>query len=205
MGMDWTVLANTISSIGQGMTPAGQAQGGVNAQMNQLFQAQAQQQALKKAKEEEEKKEKAGFMGKVGSALGTIGGVALAPLTGGASLAIPAALGAAGSAVGGAAGRALGGGGFDLQQTGMDAIMGGVGGLGAGMMGGFGKAGQTAYNAAGNVRPAVPATPAGMARSGVRALMNPMAALSGSQRTPRLVRMPDGSLVYTEDATQNAY
>lgn len=209
MGMDWTALANTISGIGQGMTPAGQAAGGVNAQMNQMFQAQAQQQALKKAKEEEEKKEKSGKLGKIGSALGTIGGVALAPFTGGASLLVPAAMGAAGSAVGGAAGRAIGGGGFDLAQTGMDAAMGGIGGLGAGMLGGFGNAGQAAYNAAGNVGAAVPATPVGMAKAGVNSMLNPAAALGGitgqQKKAPRLVRLPDGSLVYTEDATQSAY
>lgn len=202
MGMDWTALANTISGIGQGMAQPGHPSGQVNANMQQLFQAQAQQEALKKAKEEEEKKEKAGFMGKVGSALGTIGGVALAPFTGGASLLIPAAMGAAGSAVGGAAGRALGGGGFDLQQTGMDLLSGGIGGYMGGKTGGFGNAGNLDASPSAMLDTAVGSkppmtTPGRMAGATFRAMTG--------QRTsqPRLIPLGDGT--FYVDYGNNSY
>jgi hypothetical protein len=202
MGMDWTALANTVSGIGQGLSQPNSTTQNLNLKMNQMFQAQAQQQALQRAEEERKKKEKSGSLGKVGAALGTIGGIALAPLTGGASLAIPAALGAAGGAIGGSVGRAVGGGGFDMQQTLTDAAMGGVGGLGAGVLGGFGKAGQTAFNAAGNVGPAVAPTPMGMAKAGMTSLMNPVGAMTGMAKKPGLIRLPDGTLQYADDASQ---
>lgn len=202
MGMDWTALANTVSGIGQGLSQPNSTTQNLNVKMNQMFQAQAQQQALKQAEEERKKKEKAGTFGKIGSTLGTIGGIALAPFTGGASLAIPAALGAAGGALGGAAGRAVGGGGFDMQQTLMDAAMGGVGGLGAGVVGGFGKAGQTAFNAAGNIGPAVAPTPMGMAKAGATSLMNPVGAISNMTKKPGLIRLPDGTLQYVDDVSR---
>lgn len=205
MGMDWTALANTVSGIGQGLSQPNSTTQQLNQQMNQMFQAQAQKQALENAEKERKKKEKSGFLGKVGSALGTIGGIALAPVTGGASLAIPAALGAAGGALGGAAGRAVGGGGFDMQQTLMDAAMGGVGGLGAGVVGGFGKAGQTAFNAAGNIGPAVAPTPMGMAKAGATSLMNPVGAISNMTKKPRLIPLGDGTFYFDDGSSMNQY
>lgn len=221
MGMDWTALANTVSGIGQGLSQPNSTTQNLNVKMNQMFQAQAQQQALKQAEEERKKKEKAGTFGKIGSTLGTIGGIALAPFTGGASLAIPAALGAAGGALGGAAGRAVGGGGFDMQQTLMDAAMGGVGGLGAGVVGGFGKVASEGANIASKVMPgpignimaqtnklATTATPMGMAKGAVSAMINPTAALAGRSvfdKKPRLIPLGDGTFYFDDGSSMNQY
>jgi hypothetical protein len=218
MGIDWTALANTVSGIGQGLSQPNSTTQNLNLKMNQMFQAQAQQQALQRAEEERKKKEKSGFLGKVGSALGTIGGIALAPVTGGTSLAIPAALGAAGGAIGGSVGRAVGGGGFDMQQTLTDAAMGGVGGLGAGVLGGFGKVASEGANVAAKVMPgpignimsqtnklATAATPMSMAKGAVSSMINPIAAISGRSvfdKKPRLIPLGDGTF-YFDDGTGN--
>lgn len=148
MGVDWNQLGSMFSNMSLGFAPQGTPMQRYAAQQADDYSARMYADAVRKQQKEEEEKKKAGLFGKIGSTLGTIGGVALAPLTGGASLAIPAALGAAGGAIGGAAGRMIGGGEFDPRQFMMDSAQGGLGGYLGGTIGGFGKAAQGATQAA---------------------------------------------------------
>jgi hypothetical protein len=105
--------------------------------------------------EEEEKKrkkaEKGGLFGKIGSTLGTAAGIALAPVTGGASLALA---GAAGGALGGLAGQYAAGGSPTLMGTALDAAQGGLSGYN------YGKAGELANSIqTSGVQPDIPASP----------------------------------------------
>jgi hypothetical protein len=126
-------LGQLFNQAGTMYAAPGSSQAAFNDKMNDTFNAQQQAVALRKQKEAEEKKRKSGLFGSIGSTLGTIAGVALAPVTGGASLAIPALAGAAGGAIGGTVGNLVGGGGFNPQQTLMYGAQGAMGGLGAGM------------------------------------------------------------------------
>lgn len=121
-------LSAMLASVAEGMYRPDSGGASMARSLKGSAQSAIQAEAVKKAKEEEEKKKKGGMFGSIGSALGTIGGVALAPFTGGTSLAATAAMGALGSTVGGTAGTLLGGG--DVTARGMltDAVMGGVGG-----------------------------------------------------------------------------
>lgn len=121
-------LSAMLASVAEGMYRPDSGGAAMARSLKGSAQSAIQAEAVKKAKEEEEKKKKGGMFGSIGSALGTIGGVALAPFTGGTSLAATAAMGALGSTVGGTAGTLLGGG--DVTARGMltDAVMGGVGG-----------------------------------------------------------------------------
>jgi len=74
--------------------------------------------------EAQRKEAKKGRSSGLGSMIGTIGGIALAPLTGGASLAATAAMAGAGSALGGAAESALVGEKITPQSLMMNAAMG---------------------------------------------------------------------------------
>lgn len=85
-------------------------------------QAGIQAEAIKKAKKEEEKKSKSGALGSIGGILGSAAGIALAPVTGGASLALAGGLG---GALGSAAGQAIGGGGVDPTTVALSGINGG--------------------------------------------------------------------------------
>lgn len=167
---DWTSLGQLFNQAGTMFAPPGSAQADFNARMHDTFSAQQMQAALKKQKEEEEKKKKAGLFGSVGSTLGTIAGIALAPATGGASLLPAIAGGAIGSAVGGTAGSMLGGGGFNPQQTLGYGAQGALGGLTAGMfapapnasqaLAGGAKGAYTGANTAGGFNPFGKFTPA---------------------------------------------
>jgi len=126
-------LGQLFNQAGTMYAAPGSSMSEFNNRMNDTFNAQQQSVALRKQKEAEEKKRKSGLFGSIGSTLGTIAGVALAPVTGGASLAIPALAGAAGGAIGGTVGNLVGGGGFNPQQTLMYGAQGAMGGLGAGM------------------------------------------------------------------------
>jgi hypothetical protein len=126
-------LGQLFNQAGTMYAAPGSSQAAFNDKMGDTFNAQQQAVALRKQKEAEEKKKKAGLFGSIGSTLGTIAGVALAPVTGGASLAIPALAGAAGGAIGGTVGNLVGGGGFNPQQTLMYGAQGAMGGLSAGM------------------------------------------------------------------------
>lgn len=119
-----TLLSNTAS----GLAPAGSAPAQGAEANRQAAQSGIQGEAIKKAKKEEEKKNKGGFLGEIGGALGSMAGVALAPLTGGTSLAATAAFGAAGGMVGTAAGEYAGGGEIDPVRVGVAGLMGGIGG-----------------------------------------------------------------------------
>jgi hypothetical protein len=106
------------------------------------------------AEEEEKKrkkKEKGLLGGKIGATLGTVAGIALAPVTGGASL---AAAGALGGGLGGLAGQYIAGGSPSASSFALDAAQGGLSGYQ------FGKQGELAEsvkNAA--VQPNVPGSP----------------------------------------------
>ena len=126
-------LGQLFNQAGTMYAAPGSSMSEFNNRMNDTFNAQQQAVALRKQKEAEEKKRKSGLFGSIGSTLGTIAGVALAPVTGGASLAIPALAGAAGGAIGGTVGNLVGGGGFNPQQTLMYGAQGAMGGLSAGM------------------------------------------------------------------------
>ena len=81
----------------------------------------------KREQEEAQKKEKKkGLFGSIGSTLGTIAGAALAPVTGGTSLAATAIGAGIGGAVGSAGGQALSGGGVDVGTAIQSGIMSGI-------------------------------------------------------------------------------
>lgn len=147
-------LSAALASIGEGVggfaLPSGVDVRGTSKAAREAAQSGIAGEAVRK---ERERKNKGGGMGGLGAALGTIGGIALAPVTGGASLALAGALG---GAVGGAAGRGLSGGkAFDPRSIGMDAIGGAIGGGVAGyaggaanVAGGAAKSAGAAYNPA---------------------------------------------------------
>lgn len=126
-------LGQLFNQAGTMYAAPGSSQAAFNERMSDTFSTQQQAVALRKQKEAEEKKRKSSLFGSIGSTLGTIAGVALAPVTGGASLAIPALAGAAGGAIGGTVGNLVGGGGFNPQQSLMYGAQGAMGGLAAGM------------------------------------------------------------------------
>lgn len=132
---NWAQLGNLAAQLSGLTAVPGSSQSRYAAGAQDQFAAQIQNQALKKAQEEAEKKKKGALGGKLGSILGTVAGVAAAPFTGGASLAIPAALAAGGSMVGSAAGQAIGGGEVDPMSVLMAGGQGAMGGLSAGMAG----------------------------------------------------------------------
>lgn len=106
------------------------------------------------AEEEEKKrkkKEKGLLGGKIGSALGTAAGIALAPVTGGTSMALA---GAAGGAIGGLGGQLLSGGSPNVGSFAMDAAQGGLTGYQFGKQGELASAVET-----GATQPDVPASP----------------------------------------------
>lgn len=96
----------------------------------------AEQRRQLKKKAEKEQKGKLG--GSIGATLGGLAGVALAPFTGGASLALTAALGAGGAALGDIAGTTIAGGEVDPGSVLQSAVIGGIGG---GISGGLANAG----------------------------------------------------------------
>lgn len=143
-------LGQLFNQAGTMYAAPGSSQAAFNERMADTFSTQQQAVALRKQKEAEEKKRKSSLFGSIGSTLGTIAGVALAPVTGGASLAIPALAGAAGGAIGGTVGNLVGGGGFNPQQSLMYGAQGAMGGLAAGMFapGAVGAGGGGTYTGA---------------------------------------------------------
>ena len=149
--MDAQQALQLAALLGQHAQVFTQSNPGQNALANHLIgsaQAGIQAEALKKAKKEEEKKKKGALGGSVGSLLGTAAGMALAPVTGGASLALAGGLG---GMAGGLAGQALTGGSPSMTQ-----------GLGYGIQGAqagyqYGKAGELSQSvgngAQGNLSP----------------------------------------------------
>lgn len=123
--MNKTDLGSTLTAMGSMVAAP------TTTESNQIAGKFSQQQAYaayqKKQAEEAEKKRKKGLFGSLGGALGTVGGVLLAPVTGGMSLPIAAGLG---GALGNAAGQGLAGGGIDVGQALMN---GATSGIGAGM------------------------------------------------------------------------
>lgn len=138
MGTDWSALGNLTTGLMPLVAKPGSGAAQYAGAQNQAFQESQIQEALKRQQAQQKKKEKSALFGSLGGTLGAIGGAALAPLTGGASLLIPAALGAAGGAIGSTAGQALGGGGINPQQSLMAGAMGGIGGYMGGSDAGFG-------------------------------------------------------------------
>ena len=80
-------------------------------------------------KEKARKAKKAGLFGSLGQAAGTIGAGLLAPVTGGASLALAAGAGALGGGIGRVAGEAIGGNKDPFDKFGRAALEGGGGAL----------------------------------------------------------------------------
>lgn len=127
---------------------------GQNEFANFLLQSgqAAQQGLLAEEEEKKRKKEKKGALGgKIGSALGTAAGIALAPATGGASL---AAAGALGGGLGGVAGQALAGGSPSGSSFALDATQGGLQGYTYGKQGELAESVETA-----TTQPDIPASP----------------------------------------------
>lgn len=125
MGLDATkalqlsVMLGQVSQLFAGPTSN---QGRFAQSLIQSGQAGIQAEAIKKARKEEEKKSKSKGLGSIGGILGTAAGIALAPVTGGASLALAGGLG---GAIGSAAGQAIGGGGVDGTDVAMSGLNGG--------------------------------------------------------------------------------
>jgi len=105
-----TLLAQTAQQFHGSNTNAGR----LSQSLAASAQAGIQAEAIKKAKKEQKKKEKSSGLGSIGGMLGTAAGIALAPVTGGASLALA---GGIGGALGSAAGQAIGGGGVDAMSA----------------------------------------------------------------------------------------
>lgn len=166
-------LGSIATGIGSGWnTPMGRA----NANLGQMLQGQAENQAKKEYEAYKKKQEKSGLFGSLGSLGGGVLGTVLAIPTGGASLAaIPAmaAGGAAGSALGGTAGNIVGGGGVDLGRTLGYGLQGGIGGA----MGGLAGAAMPAL--AGTAGPVAAQNAAGMASATGSAIPAAMVATPG--------------------------
>lgn len=128
-------LAALFGRMGSGFLGVG----GSNTKFGDVMTEQAGNLAAGAAEEKAAAQEKldkrSGLLGGAGSALGTIGGVLLAPATLGASIPAMAAMGAAGGALGGTAGNIVGGGGFDFGRTLGYGMGGAAGGLTAGLLG----------------------------------------------------------------------
>lgn len=139
-------LSALLSNLSYSMAGPYSSQGRMAQSLLQSAQSGIQAEAIKKAKKEQEKKSKGGLFGSIGGALGTVAGLALAPVTGGASLALA---GAAGGALGSAAGQALGGGGIDGGQVALAGLNGGFQGYG------FGKSGLAEQVVQGTTPPPV--------------------------------------------------
>jgi hypothetical protein len=166
MGTDWSALGNLISSTTPLYTRPGSGAAQFGANANQAFQEQQVQEALRKEEAKRKAAQKSKTFGKIGSTLGTLAGAALAPLTGGASLLIPAALGAGGAALGGAAGEAIGGGSPDLRDVAQYGLEGGIAGFMGGKGAGFGKPGVDATGMIDqSISGPLTATPRSMAQS----------------------------------------
>lgn len=129
MAVNYAQLGQLVANMTQGVNPNDK----YAALMSDRFQAEQIAQAQRKAEKEAEKKKKGAMGGKIGSLLGTVVGVAAAPFTGGASLAIPAALAAGGSMIGSTAGQAIGGGSVDPMSVIKSGLEGGMTGLTPGL------------------------------------------------------------------------
>lgn len=150
-------LGQLFNQAGTMYAQPGSSMDNFNNRMHDSFTTQQMQAELERQKKEEEKKKKSKLFGSVGSTLGTIAGLALAPVTGGASIPLAMAAGGLGGAIGGTAGSMIGGGGFDAGQTLGYGVQGAMGGLGAGMFA------PAASGAAGAVAPVAKEAAVGMA------------------------------------------
>lgn len=168
MGTDWSALGNLAAGLTGTVTKPGSAVDRFNQVSAGQFQEMQIQEALRKEEEKRKKAEKSKAFGSIGGTLGTLAGAALAPLTGGASLMIPAALGAAGGAIGNVAGQAIGGGGIDPRSVIQSGFSGGMGGYMGGKSAGFGA--QSGYGEGNPVGPPSPVTPMSMGRSTLGAM-----------------------------------
>ena len=150
---DWSALGNMVSGLMPLVSRPGSGAANYGANANAAFQEQQVQEAIKREQQKQEKAKKGKMFGSIGATLGTLGGVALAPLTGGASLLVPAALGAAGGAIGGAAGELAGGGRVAVNDVLKYGAQGAAGGFAGGMGAGVGAGGpmEAGMGAGGNL------------------------------------------------------
>lgn len=187
---DWSALGNMVSGMIPLYAKEGSQAYNYGQQSNAAFQEQQIQEAVRQEAKKREKAKKGKMFGSIGATLGTIGGAALAPLTGGASLLIPAALGAAGGAIGGAAGQAIGGGkasGSDLVEYGVNGAIGGYSGA---KDVGFGNYGYGRHNPVGPSVRYSGAEPVGGVTAGsiAKGTMGSMLGSGGA-----MVQRPDGA------------
>jgi hypothetical protein len=138
-------LSSLLSQIGAAYSapgsPVNRAATGLTASAQSGILAAQREEAKKLA----EKKKKGALGGSIGGTLGALAGIALAPVTGGASLAL---VGAASGALGSAAGSLATGGEIDTTSVLTSAAMGGIGG---GFAGHAAKAAGTAGQAAATI------------------------------------------------------
>lgn len=163
MGVDISLgqFQQLLATLGQSFI-AGQpnAQNSQAARMldtaNSTAQATLAAEHQKKLEKEQEKKKKKAKLGKIG---GIVGGLALAPFTGGMSLAGAGAL----TGLGSAAGQALGSGEFDLTQAATSVAGGALGGAALGKAGSAVKGVSKTAKAAGQAAAQNPMMPGGTA------------------------------------------
>lgn len=138
-------LAAMFAQQGSRFARPGSAEAAFAASQLDTARGNIQAEAIKKDRRRQKKKAKKSQLGGIGASLGSLAGIAgaaLAPFTGGASLALTAGAGAAGGALGGLAGS---GGETDAALRGL--VTGGIGGIGAGL----GGAAASAAGAGGKV------------------------------------------------------
>lgn len=178
----WLAGSNALSGIGSAASDPGLARW---AQANMANTSAASQAiAEREAEEAAKKKKKSGMLGKIG---GLVGGLALAPFTGGMSLPMAAGMTGLGSAAGSALGQAVGGGGVDtgsaLSSGLTGAVAGGLGKLGGAV--GAGTDGTRALAEASGNLPAYTASDAATqtAGGGILGGLSGMAAPVGAGAT----------------------
>lgn len=158
------LLTQSLATIATGSANENIARLGAGLQGQSSNMAQAAQQGI--AEEEAKKKKKSGLFGKLGSIGGGIVGAALAPATGGLSLALPAL----GSAAGGTIGEMVGGGTPSFGNAlgyGAQGAMGSIMGKGLGALAPAGKStAEIAANA--GMSEALPATASAVAPAASR-------------------------------------
>ena len=142
-------LAAVFGQLAEQISPLTMS-GRVGGSLAGMNQTKIQADLEKEARAEAEKKKKRGMFGSIGQTLGTAAGVALAPVTGGASLIGAAALG---GGLGRVAGSAIGGGGgqFNAFNAFGEGALGGAmsGALGGAFGGGTGAMPSLAAGSAG--------------------------------------------------------
>lgn len=117
-------LSKSFSAMGAGSGPDGGIGSRLGAAGMEMADSSIMSLMAEKQRKKAEEKEKGSKLGKIGSTLGSIAGYALAPVTGGASLALSTGLGAG---LGSVAGQAMGGQGIDWGDAMRSGVTSGIG------------------------------------------------------------------------------